>query len=468
MATSARDPGTRSALRSRVLELLRRHGWNATSFQILEQGFVYWFDGDSACVAYVDTGRAWVAAGAPIAAEAELSVVAGRFVQAARERGRGVVFFATERRFIHADGFTSLLIGEQPVYDPRSWPATLREAASLREQLRRARAKGVVVTPIDPAEVARQGAPLRRSIEALILRWMGSKALPPMGFLVRVDPFGFAHERRSFVARLSDGAGGEIVGFAAVVPVYARNGWFIEDLIRSPLAPNGTSELLVDAAMRCAAELGSGYLTLGLSPLAGAVGAPLDVAKRYGAPLYDFDGLQAFKAKFRPRDWSPIYLSFPTGQSAFGAIYASLSAFAQGGLSRYGLLTLLRGPDVVLRALGLLLVPWTLLLANIDTRRWFPSPLVQWAWVAFDVGLCVALFALGPRFHPLLSRVLVLLVAADAVLTLTQALTFNLPRAEGYADVLVVLTAIGAPALACLILANAHRRWSRVHAASAE
>ena len=30
--------------RERVLGLLRRHGWNSTSFQVLEQGFAYWFD----------------------------------------------------------------------------------------------------------------------------------------------------------------------------------------------------------------------------------------------------------------------------------------------------------------------------------------------------------------------------------------------------------------------------------------
>ena len=47
--------------RLRVLALLKRHGWNATSFQILEPGFRYWFDGDAlgeACVGYVDTGSA--------------------------------------------------------------------------------------------------------------------------------------------------------------------------------------------------------------------------------------------------------------------------------------------------------------------------------------------------------------------------------------------------------------------------
>ena len=372
--------------RSRVLALLRLHGYNATSFQVLEGGFSYWFQGEGACVAFVDTGRAWVAAGAPIASEPDLTEVARQFVAAAAAAGRRACFFATEPRFADAPGFQHLLIGEQPVYDPRDWPETLRKTSSLREQLRRARAKGVRVSLAAASELAR-GAPLRRSIEALIATWQGTKAMPPMGFLVRVDPFGFAAERRLFVARVGEGDAAVLVGFAAVIPVYARRGWFLEDLIRAPSAPNGTTELLVDAAMQEAARLGSDYLTLGLSPLAGDVSSLLGLARRYSAPLYDFAGLRAFKAKFRPREWSPIRLSHPLGHSAVAAVYDSLRAFARRGLFRYGLETLLRGPDVVVRTLAWLLVPWTLLLASLDGARWFPELWTKWAWVGFDLAL---------------------------------------------------------------------------------
>ena len=49
----------------RVLALVRRYGWNATSFQALDPGMRHFWCGDDACVAYADTGEAWVAAGAP-------------------------------------------------------------------------------------------------------------------------------------------------------------------------------------------------------------------------------------------------------------------------------------------------------------------------------------------------------------------------------------------------------------------
>jgi phosphatidylglycerol lysyltransferase len=453
-----RHDGERTPVPSHLLGILRRFGWNATSFQVLESGFSYWSSGEEDAVAYVDTGRAWVVAGAPIAAPERLGEVAHAFVAAAGRRGRRVVFFATEERFVRHEGIESLLIGEQPVWDPRDWARTLSMAPSLREQLRRARAKHVSVRAVAEAEVSSPEAPLRRSIERMIASWVGSKPMPPMGFLVRVDVFEHVRERRLFVARRGEHPDAEVVGFAAVIPVYARNGWFIEDLIRSPDAPNGTSELLVHAAMTAAAEAGSPYLTLGLSPLAGPVGASLTLARKYGSSLYDFGGLRSFKAKLRPHEWAPIYLSYPADGSALLAIYDSLAAFAQRGLLRYGIETVLWGPDVVLRSLAVLLVPWTVLLASVDGELWFPSPLVQWAWVSFDAVLAALLFALSLRFRRWLSATLVVFVVVDTALTLLQALAFNLERIRGLSDSVVVLVAIAAPALASLILANAHRR----------
>ena len=290
--------------------------------------------------------------------------------------------------------------------------------------------------------------------------------MPPMGFLVRVEPFELADERRLFIASVegADGeAGARLVGFAAVVPVYARNGWFIDDLIRAPTAPNGTTELLVDAAMNDAAASGSEFLTLGLAPLAGDVARGLSLARRYATPLYDFRGLWAFKAKLRPARWMPIYLSYPVGQSALGAVFHALRAFARRGLLRYGMETLLRGPDVVVRALALALLPWTALLASLPAERWFPATWVKWAWVGFDLALAAALVVSARKFRPRLSRAIVVAVGLDACVTTVQALLFNLRRIEGFADAAGVLLAILAPLLASLILANADRRARRVY-----
>src|SRR5581483_5644808 len=109
--------------RVRVLELVQRHGWNATAFQTLESGYRYFFHGDDACVAYVRAGRAWVAAGAPIAPSGRLGEVILAFFAEARAAGMRACFFASEER-LHvetADVLRHLRIGEQPTWDPRHW-----------------------------------------------------------------------------------------------------------------------------------------------------------------------------------------------------------------------------------------------------------------------------------------------------------------------------------------------------------
>lgn len=443
---------------ARVLALLRRHGWNATSFQVLEPGFRYWFEDDRACVAYVDTGGAWVAAGAPIAPEEELAPVAARFVQAARAAGRRCCFFATEARFAHAAHLGALHVGEQPVWDPAEWEATLEGSRSLREQVRRSRAKGVVVRALAPEELEDPGHPTRRAVERLIARWLGSRPMGPMGFLVQLDPFSAPRERRHFVAE-RDGA---LVGFLAAVPVYARQGWFLEDLLRDPAAPNGTTELLVDGAMRALAREGSGYATLGLAPLAGAQDTWLRAARDLGAELYDFEGLRAFKAKLRPRHWDPLFLSYPRGQGALVSLYDALRAFAGGSLLRFGLQTLRRGPPLVWRVLGAALVPWTALLALAPDARFFPSPWVKWGWVAFDVGVAAGMLSLARRWRRGLATLLAAAVTGDALLTLAQVALFNAPRAQGPLDWALVGVSQAAPTFAAWLLWSARQHHARL------
>lgn len=441
---------------ARVLELLKRHGWNATSFQVLEPGYSYWFDGDDACVAYVDTGRAWVVAGAPIGPHERLAEVAERFEAYAARSGRRLCFFATEQRLLDAVPLEGLTIGEQPVWDPRRWEQGVRENRSLREQLRRARAKGVQVREVAPSELNEPAHPVRVGVDRLMERWLVSRRMAPMGFLVQLSPYAWAEERRSFVAERD----GEVVAFLSAVPVYARNGWLVEHLLREGKAPNGTAELLVDAVMRAAAAEGRSYVTLGLAPLAGRVSGWLRAARVVGRFLYDFEGLRAFKARLRPQAWDRILLAWPARHGAHLPLYDALTAFAQGSLARFGLATLLRQPRPLVKLLAVLLVPWTVLLALPANAHRFPSPLVQWGWVLFDVGLTVALFSLVRRWRSGLATLLASLITGDACLTLLEALLYNLPRARGLGDWLVMGVAVLAPSLAAVLLF-----WARQHPA---
>lgn len=461
---------------ARAMALIARHGRTSTAFQALGDGLSHWFDEtatDGGLVAYADTGRAWVAAGEPIASAACAARVAEHFVDAAGSHGRRAAFFATEGILAASPRFRRTLVGEQPVWNPQTWTDTLRGHRSMREQLRRARAKGIVVREIAPAALEREAA-LRAALDDVVERWLAARPMARMGFLVDARPLRHLAHRLLFVAARD----GVPVALLSLAPVPARNGWLFEHLLREPGAPNGTGELLIDHAMRTLAERGGQWASLGLAPLAGPVSGWLRVTRDVSRPFFNFRGLSAFKRKLRPDAWAPIYLAYPRERLSALAMLDGLRAFAGRPLLSFALRTALRGPRPLLRALEVTLIPWTIVLALAPVSPWFPSAIVQWSWVAFDVLLIVMLGVLRRRGSARLAATIAAAVSIDALLTTAQALSHTLPmlrqraRAAGtdtsiVAELLVLLVACIAPLAAAFVLWGATRRLARLERAHA-
>ncbi|HVK39687.1 MAG TPA: DUF2156 domain-containing protein [Candidatus Kapabacteria bacterium] len=313
-----------------------RHGWNATCYQIINPGIEHWFDGEAeAVVGFVRSRGYRVVAGAPVCAPEALAGVVTRFERDAAGAGERVVYFGAEARLeaLTRDdpAHSRVLLGAQPVWAPADWPMILAAHASLRAQLARARNKGVRVEEW-PAARASESAELRR----VLARWLRGRGLPPLHFLVEPETLDRLFDRRTLVALVGD----HVVGFAVASPIPCRHGWLVEQLVRSPDAPNGTVELLVDATMRSVAPDGAGYLTLGLSPLSdrGGRAGPqpawlrllLAWTREHGRRFYNFAGLDRFKAKFHPQRWEPVYAIASETRITPRAMYAIASAFSGG------------------------------------------------------------------------------------------------------------------------------------------
>lgn len=459
------------AERARVLDLLRRHGDGPTSFQVLEPGFSYWFDAEvDAVVAYAEAFGHRVVAGHPIGPPAERLAVCRRFLADSPR----AIFFAVEADFLAtlaAGGVAhaALQIAEQPEWDPADYHVDGPERRGLRAQINRARNKGVRVRRVSPEELARAPGSLRAEIEAVLDRWRDARRMSMMRFMVDLAPFGFPEERRYYVAELGDLP----VGFLAAVPIYRRDGWFFEDVIRVPEAPNGTAELLIHAALIDAREAGDAFVTLGMAPLAGVDAGPgphrllrrglVFCRDRLGA-LYSFNGVRSFKARFRPRGWAPQYLVAVPGPVGVRSVHALLGAFAGGGLLRFGIDTAFhllgklsaRTWTWALWILAGLLIPWTVLLAMADGEAWFGDTSIQAAWVVFDAGLAVALLFLARRVRQMRrsARPLAMFLAGttmtDFLLSSVQA--FHLHASVGGWRLLLVLVGISGPLLATLML----------------
>jgi len=266
-----------------------------------------------------------------VAPPGQLAAAAAAFVEDARAAGRRACFFAADERLAAATGWRAIRLGLEPSWDPTRWDGVLAGHASLRYQVRRARHKDVVVRALDAAELV-PGAPARAAAQQVVDRWLAGRRMPPMRFLVDLTPFSRPTERRYWLAERD----GEAVGFAIASPVYARGGWFVEHLLRDGAAPNGTVELLVDAILRDAVAAGVGRVTLGLAPLSGPLGPVLRGFRWLGKPLYDFEGLHAFKAKLGPDRWDAIDLVVPPGVPRWLAMRDSLVAFSGGSMTLFG------------------------------------------------------------------------------------------------------------------------------------
>ena len=296
--------------------IVLHHGWNATSYQVLNPGLDLWFaeDGD-AVVGSARYGRTRIVAGAPVCAAERLDAVAQEFERAAAANGERVLFFGAGARLerIYRARANSRLVslGAQPVWDPAGWDAIVRRKASLRAQLHRARNKDVSVSEWPAERANRSGA-----LKGVLHEWLATRGLPPLGFMVTPDLFGRLGDRRVFVAE--QGSRGRVVAFLVATPVPARRGWLVEQWPRARASPNGTTHLLVDAAMRAFAADGSRYATLGLAPLS-VHGRPagrdepawlrwtLAWVRAHGRRFYNFAGLEAFKASLQPDEWEPIH-----------------------------------------------------------------------------------------------------------------------------------------------------------------
>ena len=318
-------------------DLVLRYGWNATAYQIINPGIELWFSPIcEAVVGFVRAHNTLVVAGAPVCAPERLADVATEFEQAARRDGKRVCYFGAEARlealYRGAATHSMVLLGAQPTWRPPNWLKIVSRRASLRAQFNRARNKSVSVGEWPSSQAA--GHP---ALQSCLQEWLATRGLPTMHFLVEPQTLERLADRRVFVAELKE----QVVGFLVASPVPRRNGWLIEQIIRGHGAPNGTAELMIDAAVRAIAEEGSEYVTLGLSPLSLRAALSqeenplwlrwlLSWARAHGRRFYNFDGLDAFKTKFQPDRWEPVFAILNEPHFSPVALYAIAEAFTKG------------------------------------------------------------------------------------------------------------------------------------------
>ncbi|MCE7872625.1 DUF2156 domain-containing protein [bacterium CPR1] len=448
----------------RLLELLRAHGSNVYSFEMLEPGLEYWHNSaGTAAVAYVDSGGYWVAVGAPLGPSDQVEQVALEWAREARRQGRGAAFFGAGDQLVDrlaSGSWDWLQIGQQPAWDPLNWSRKLRSSPDLRRRLRRAVKAGVSVSEV-PWQELQAGSALRAQADALVLAWETAHAMPPMRFMVTLDLFSHLAERRFFVARDPSGLVGLLVG----VPIYARGGWLLDDLLVLRGSAPGASEALIDLAMSSFERELVGYVSLGMVALSGLGEGRVS---RYPHPildrlfnfslrsmswLYSFHGIRAFRSKFMPDAWEPVYLVGYRRVHLF-TMRAVLMAFSGGWLPRFAARVATRqlAPRVarvnpaLFPALAAGMTLWSGVL--LSHAHLFGGLAPAWGWTLYDWLQAGALWKMGTTRDLAKRRKAAALAtrmaAVDALVSLVQ-LALSPRRSRGFVEGLISGAAVTGP-----------------------
>lgn len=329
---------------SELLRLQSSYGYNAHSLVSITPGALTWtMPGIDGAIIYGEFGRIWLAAGEPLGRPEDIKSLAEGFMVAAAKARRIAAFVPATERFAHVGvqlGMSAIKIGAAPYFDLATWQPRGNCAKKLRAGVNRASRAGVAVEI-----VANFDDELRKEAADLCLKWLSTRrAETTFGWLLALDPFLNAERKKVFAARTADN---RLVGLLAASPIPARDGWYLEDVLRAPDAPPGTADLLVFAALQQLKADGAAMATLGTATLATAgvdelsthdhpvIERALSLASQRLSAFYNFEGVRRFKTKFVASRWENEYALVQHGVLVPSRVaHALLRAIVPGGLKQ--------------------------------------------------------------------------------------------------------------------------------------
>jgi pimeloyl-ACP methyl ester carboxylesterase len=302
-----------------TVDLLKLHqlcGYNAHALVGIAPGIRSWTSADTeGAVAYNEFGKVWLVPGDPLASAENLAKVTEGFLRQARAEGRFVGFMPVTEQFAkHSSslGLRAVKIGSAPYFDLATWAPRGDRAKKARAGVNQARRAGVRV-----AEVVDVDERFVRETACLFKSWLTTRrSAIKFAWLFSVDVFQHKERKKYFTAR---DANGKLVGFLAASPIPARDGWYLEDVLRAKNAPNGTNDLLVVEVLDSLKRSGAKLATLGTAPMAmeGRIDPEVHASRVLAkvtrlvatcfSLFYNFDGVRRFKTKFAPSWWESEY-----------------------------------------------------------------------------------------------------------------------------------------------------------------
>jgi phosphatidylglycerol lysyltransferase len=283
-------------------------------------------------VMYGVQGGTWVALGDPVGPPDRQAGLVRLFLERCDDFGGVPVFYEVSKEGLHryADfGLTFVKLGEEARVDLSSFSLDGAQASKHRQALKRLEKDGGSFRIIPPAEVPAVMDQLRAVSDDWLREKAGGEKAFSLGFF---DP---GYVQRFPVAVVERER--RIEAFANLWPGPGKLEFSVDLMRYHKDAPKGVMEALFVHLLRWGKEQGYGWFVLGMAPLSGFERSPVaplwtrlgSFLYQHGETLYNFQGLRAYKEKFRPV-WEPHYLAYPGGL-ALPRILADVAALIAGG-----------------------------------------------------------------------------------------------------------------------------------------
>jgi lysylphosphatidylglycerol synthetase-like protein (DUF2156 family) len=345
MVTTGDDPSCNgpTVTLADAREIILRHGYNTNAYvTLLPPPFSFFCTpGIDGVIPYQRYGNVWLCGGDPSCAPVDIVPLTAAFRHAAQRERMMIAFLpATPRAtnlLVDRLGFDHVKVGEDNFYDFQTWSTRGQKMKHIRANINRATREGVSVRRCLPEAITED---IRAQVAALIDRWLTTRGMAALSFLLGIHPFERMEDRRLFLAW----HGEKVVGFLACSPIPARKGWYLEDIIRDDDAPVGVTELLFAETVAALRDEGAECGTLGMAALASCgpgdqpsshqlAGWMFDQMYTRLNNFYHFQSLRFYKEKFGPSFTEPTYFTWwPRGLRRPRLIHAVVRALDPEGI----------------------------------------------------------------------------------------------------------------------------------------
>jgi phosphatidylglycerol lysyltransferase len=312
----------------RIREVLAHATHPQAWLALLRDKHILWNDDRTAFLMYGAFGRQWVVMGEPVGDAAAAEDLAWKLKEMASLANARLSFYQV------GPGVLPLMIdldlrpykiGEEAMIDVAGFDLSGKKGYGFRQTLKKFETLEARFEVIAPDALVAHMPRLKIVSDA----WLDSKNAKEKRYsLGSFDP---DYMRLTPVAVVW--IGGEIMAFANLWPLQSRAVLTLDLMRYHPQSPPSIMEYLFLRLIAYARDCGYASFSMGLAPLAGLQARPLSsawpkiasVIYQLGGDIYNFQGLRAYKDKFKPR-WEPRYMAVPGQEQALGAALMAVVA----------------------------------------------------------------------------------------------------------------------------------------------